>query len=76
MLSEFESCMLLTLLIAIMLYTNYKYPRHYIFQSFWIIMISIVSVSIINLNTFYVLTLMLFNILINIFYLSFKLKDV
>lgn len=72
--SEFEASFLLIMLIIIMLYSNHKYPQNYILNGLWILMISAYGVSTMNENYLFTLTLIIFNIIINITYLSFNLE--
>lgn len=70
---EFE---LLIVLIMIMLWCNWKYPKNYFYQSFWILTISVyggVVISITN-NILFPLTLMIFNIMVNYFHLEYRGK--
>lgn len=71
-LTEFEALITYSFIICIMLYSNSKYQRNYYFQGFWLIMISIIGVSFLSINVFYILTLMIFNLLLNISYISFN----
>lgn len=64
--------------IAIMLYSNNKYPNNYWLQVYWLFCNSWIGV-ICMLNTTLdekiILVLLLFNMLLNIFYLNQNLKE-
>lgn len=69
-------------LILIMLWTNHKYPKNYYLQGFWILCISWFGVIVENNlspatfdASIYIVILMLFNIMINIFYLNARFNE-
>jgi hypothetical protein len=75
-LTDFEANFQLVLLIGIMLYSNHKYTNNYILQGFFIIMISIYAISIMSTEYLFALTLILFNAMLNIFYLVYRVDKI
>lgn len=73
-LSEFEGCLLLTFQICIMLYCNNKYERNYILQSLFILIIPWFAISIMQTSYIYQFGMIIFDIIINWSYISFRTK--